>query len=91
MTRSIQFRNKVIAVIGCPPLPGSPMHQATLRSAYIDYVLEELSTLISGSVGGVMLQNIGDLPVPSRARVETVAWMSTLGTLFVRKRQCQSE
>ena len=73
---------RVIAVIGCPPLPGSPMYRPMTRERYCAYVVNELDTLIAGGIESVMLQNIGDLPVPEEARAETIAWMSMLGSLI---------
>ena len=70
---------RVVAVIGCPPLPGSRMYRPMTRDQYLSYVDIELDTLFSGGVRAVMIQNIGDLPVPSTARAETIAWMAMLG------------
>ncbi len=69
----------VIAVIGCPPLPGSPFYEPILRAELLSYVDRELDTLLAAGINAVMLQNIGDLPVPETARPETSAWMAILG------------
>lgn len=70
---------RVIAVIGCPPLPGSPMYRAMTREQYLSYVDTELDTLLRGGIKAVMIQNIGDLPVPKVARADTIAWVTMLG------------
>lgn len=69
----------VIAVIGCPPLPGSPLYESMARDVCCAYVDHELETLAVGGIKALMLQNIGDLPVPASARAETIAWMAMLG------------
>lgn len=69
----------VTAVIGCPPLPGSPLYERMARDVCCAYVDRELETLVAGGIKALMLQNIGDLPVPVTARAETIAWMAMLG------------
>lgn len=78
-------QGQVIAVIGCPPLPGSPMYQRLGWEEYRSFVIQEIDTLTACGIHSVMVQNIGDLPVPERARPETIAWMSMLASL-VRER-----
>ncbi len=75
----IRQMKAVVAVIGCPPLPGSPLYEPLARAEYCAYVDRELETLAAGGIQAIMLQNIGDLPVPASARAETIAWMAMLG------------
>jgi membrane complex biogenesis BtpA family protein len=72
----------LIGMIGCPPLPGSGAYTGMEREKYIDCVLQEARTLVEGGFDGMMLQNIGDLPVNKKAGAETIAWMSSLGALI---------
>ncbi|WP_274651380.1 BtpA/SgcQ family protein [Paenibacillus humicola] len=72
----------LIGVVGCPPLPGSGMYGGMDRNRFIDSIIWEAEVLEHGGFDGLMLQNIGDLPVPKAARTETIAWMSALGAMI---------
>jgi uncharacterized protein len=72
-------RRPLIGVVGLPPLPGSPGWLHSGHSGLRDRALRDAEAYARAGFDALMLQNVGDLPVPVRVGPETVAWLSVIG------------
>ncbi|HKF75468.1 MAG TPA: BtpA/SgcQ family protein [Candidatus Dormibacteraeota bacterium] len=68
-----------MGVVGLPPLPGSPGWGGGGLAHLRDRALRDGEAYARAGFDALMLQNVGDLPVPERVGPETVAWMTAIG------------
>jgi uncharacterized protein len=72
-------RHPLIGVVGAPPLPGSHGYRGATPEEIERRVVADAAAYADAGFDALMLQNVGDLPVPERVGPETVAWLTLLG------------
>ena len=70
----------VIGMVQLDPLPGSSRYVGGHIGAIVDAALQEAKILADHGVEMLMVQNLGDLPVASRATPAQVAWLTRVAT-----------
>lgn len=69
----------LIGVVGLRPLPGSHGWRGEGLGEIRDRALRDAESYARAGFDALMLQNVGDLPVPERVGPETVAWLTAIG------------
>ena len=70
----------IIAMIQSPPLPGSARYRGAGKAALLDSLQSDARVSAEAGVDGLMIQNLGDLPVGHRVSPAQLAWMTVLAT-----------
>jgi membrane complex biogenesis BtpA family protein len=65
-----------IAMVQLDPLPGSSMYRDSSLTQMIKVSVDEAKVLSDAGFDGIMLQNLGDLPVAHTVTPEQIAWMA---------------
>lgn len=73
-------QNPLIGVVGFPTLPGAIGYQGMQREEFIRRAVADAQAYAEAGFDALMIQNVGDLPVPAMVGPETVAWLSALGS-----------
>ena len=71
-------RHPIIAMLQTPPLPGSARYRGASKAQLLAEVLADARVAAEAGVDGLMIQNLGDLPVGHRVTAAQVAWMTAL-------------
>jgi uncharacterized protein len=71
-------RKPVIGMVQLGPLPGSSRYKGGHIDSLLDDALKEAQILSSSGFDVLMIQNLGDLPVDSRATSAQIAWMTRI-------------
>lgn len=69
-------RKVAVAMVQLDPLPGSSMYRNGTLSEIIKVSVEEAKVLADAGFDGIMLQNLGDLPVAHKVTPQQSAWMA---------------
>jgi uncharacterized protein len=69
-------RKVAVAMVQLDPLPGSSLYDGGSLAGIIKASVEEAKVLADAGFDGIMLQNLGDLPVAHKVSVEQAAWMA---------------
>jgi membrane complex biogenesis BtpA family protein len=78
----------VIGMLHVPALAGSPQNSRGF-DAIMEWVLADARTLVEGGIGGLMLENFGDVPFyPRRTPPHTVAFLTVLAQEVKRAVAC---
>jgi uncharacterized protein len=75
-------RHAMIGGVGFPALPGSVEYRGRSREDFIQRAVADAQAYAAAGFDALMIQNVGDLPVPAQVGPETVAWLSALGTVI---------
>lgn len=73
-------KRPLIGVVGLPPLPGSQGWRGGGLGPIRERALRDSEAYTKAGFDALMLQNVGDLPVPERVGPETVACLSAVGS-----------
>ncbi len=73
-------KRPIIAMIQAPPLPGSARSRGGDKAALLDSLLADARVAAEAGVDGLMIQNLGDLPVAHHVTPAQLAWMTVLAT-----------
>lgn len=68
----------IIAMIQTPPLPGSSRYRGARKVDLLSDALADAQVAAEAGVDGLMIQNLGDLPVGHAVRATQIAWMTML-------------
>lgn len=68
----------IIAMIQAPPLPGSARYRGASKSELLAGLRAEARVAADAGVDGLMIQNLGDLPVGQHVTAAQIAWMTML-------------
>lgn len=80
----VDDRQSIIGMLHLLPLPGAPGYAGDARRV-VDRALADAAALQDGGVDAILIENFGDTPYwPHRVPVETIAWMSRIGSLVRR-------
>lgn len=71
-------QHPIIAMIQTPPLPGSSRYRGARKEDLLADALADAGVAADAGVDGLMIQNLGDLPVGHAVRATQVAWMTML-------------
>ncbi len=69
----------LLGCVGARPLPGCHAYAGEPVAEIREAAVRDAVAMAEGGLDGIILQDIGNLPVPRRARPETVAMMTALG------------
>lgn len=72
-------RRPLVGVVGVPPLPGCYGYRGATFADMERRVVTDAEAYARAGFDALMIQNIGDLPVPERAGPATIAWLTALG------------
>lgn len=72
-------KSAVIGVVGFPSLPGSIGYAGATFEQLAERAVADAKAYAAAGFDALMIQNVGDLPVPERVGPETVAWLAALG------------
>lgn len=75
----------LIGVVGCHALPGSHAWQGESLEQITEAALYDAGAFAEGGFDGLFLQDIGNLPTPTRARPETIAALAVVGDALRRE------
>jgi uncharacterized protein len=78
-------RKPVIGMVQLSALPGSSRYKGGRIDGILENAMEEAHVLVEYGVEVLMVQNLGDLPVASRATLAQAAWMTRI-TADIRSR-----
>ena len=76
---------QALVMIQPKPLPGSYLNQGESLQEVADAMMAEVQTISAMGFDGFILQNMHDGPVHQKARPETIAYLTYLGTLIKRE------
>ncbi|MBV8564127.1 MAG: BtpA/SgcQ family protein [Methylobacteriaceae bacterium] len=78
-------RKPVVGMVQLTALPGSCRFGGGRIDGVLEPALQEAEVLAAHSIDGLMVQNLGDLPVDTRATFAQVAWMTRVASELRRQ------
>ena len=75
---------ELTTVVGIAPLPGTARYQGESISSIVDAAVEEAVQYAEAGIDSIILQNINDWPAREHVDIETVAYLSAIGSAVRR-------
>lgn len=75
---------ELTTVVGIAPLPGTARYQGESISSIVDAAVEEAAQYAAAGISSMILQNVNDWPARERVDIETVAYLSVIGSAVRR-------